>query len=170
MYFSILVLSALLASPSLAKQCTNITIPIHLTARTGNYTITEPIEPLEVTAFIQEYLRPGKNLSQELLSKSDPYNVRIFRSHITLLTFEKTQDLDYNVSATFCVPDKASFSAPPGAIQILVHGIGFDKAYVSAKLVDLRKSSIANVTSYWDLPFNNFNYSYTSKRSLWASQ
>lgn len=54
----------LLAGESLAKQCLNITIPVHITARTGNYTINQPAKPLEVTALIQNYLRTGTNLSE----------------------------------------------------------------------------------------------------------
>ena len=46
---------------------------------------------------------------------------------------------EYNIAATYCEPD----SGPSSAIQILTHGIGFDRAY-------------------WDLPFNNYNYSYVN--------
>ena len=45
----------------------------------------------------------------------------------------------YDISAKFCTPDNMSGSEP--VVQVLTHGIGFDK-------------------SYWDLPYNNFNYSY----------
>ncbi|TKA77437.1 hypothetical protein B0A49_02329 [Cryomyces minteri] len=44
----------------------------------------------------------------------------------------------YNISAKYCTPDVQK--ANP-TVQFLTHGIGFDK-------------------SYWDLPFNNYNYSY----------
>ena len=44
---------------------------------------------------------------------------------------------NYNIAATYCEPD----SGPSSAIQILTHGIGFDR-------------------TYWDLPFHNYNYSY----------
>lgn len=44
----------------------------------------------------------------------------------------------YDIASTYCEPD----SGPSSAIQILTHGIGFDR-------------------TYWDLPFNNYNYSYT---------
>lgn len=45
----------------------------------------------------------------------------------------------YNISAKFCRPDNMTTNP---TVQVLSHGIGFDK-------------------SYWDLPYNNYNYSYT---------
>lgn len=45
----------------------------------------------------------------------------------------------YNLSVTHCAPDNGESKV----LQILTHGAGFDK-------------------SYWDLPFNNYNYSYVS--------
>lgn len=75
MRFLIFLVCTLFAGDTLAKQCLNITIPIHITARTGNYTIDKPTKPLEVTAFIQDYLRSGTNLSETLLSKVEPYVV-----------------------------------------------------------------------------------------------
>jgi len=56
------------------------------------------------------------------------------------LTGYKTETGTYHISATVCVPNKPNANST--AFQFLTHGIGFDK-------------------SYWDLPFNNFNYSYT---------
>ena len=46
----------------------------------------------------------------------------------------------YDIAATYCQPD----SGPSSAIQILTHGIGFDR-------------------TYWDLPFHNYNYSYVNE-------
>lgn len=46
----------------------------------------------------------------------------------------------YDIAATYCEPDSGQSSA----LQILTHGIGFDR-------------------SYWDLPFNNYNYSYVNE-------
>ncbi|KAF2096643.1 hypothetical protein NA57DRAFT_42337 [Rhizodiscina lignyota] len=45
----------------------------------------------------------------------------------------------YEISAKFCHPDRGT--GGNGTVQFLIHGMGFDK-------------------SYWDLPFNNYNYSY----------
>ena len=46
----------------------------------------------------------------------------------------------YKLATTFCAPDHGT----PNVVQLLTHGIGFDR-------------------SYWDVPFNNFNYSYTNE-------
>lgn len=43
----------------------------------------------------------------------------------------------YKLATTYCQPDKGA----PNTVQLLTHGIGFDR-------------------SYWDAPYNNFNYSY----------
>ena len=44
---------------------------------------------------------------------------------------------NYSIAATYCHPD----SGPTNVVQLLTHGIGFDR-------------------SYWDLSFHNYNYSY----------
>jgi hypothetical protein len=75
MHSSALLTIALLASSALAKNCLNLTIPIEITVRTGNYILNEPRTPLEATTFIQNYLRPGTNYSQALLSETEPYIV-----------------------------------------------------------------------------------------------
>lgn len=46
----------------------------------------------------------------------------------------------YNLSTTFCRPS----AGIPDTLQLLTHGIGFDR-------------------SYWDIPFNNHNYSYVNR-------
>lgn len=47
---------------------------------------------------------------------------------------------NYQLAATYCEPD----AGPGHALQILTHGIGFDR-------------------SYWDLSYNNYNYSYVAR-------
>lgn len=54
-----------------------------------------------------------------------------------LLTGYDTIKGDYNLACTYCEPD----DGPGEVLQLMTHGIGFDR-------------------SYWDLPFNNYNYSY----------
>lgn len=51
----------------------------------------------------------------------------------------QTIDNTYDISVKFCRPDSGCGGDP--TVQFLTHGIGFDK-------------------SYWDLPYNSFNYSY----------
>lgn len=46
----------------------------------------------------------------------------------------------YSLATTYCEPD----SGPGSALQILTHGVGFDR-------------------SYWDLSYNNYNYSYVAE-------
>ena len=46
---------------------------------------------------------------------------------------------NYNIAATYCEPD----NGPSEHVQVLTHGIGFDRAY-------------------WDLPFHKGNYSYVN--------
>ena len=57
----------------------------------------------------------------------------------TALRGYTTVNGQYHLSATYCRPDSLNSSA--STLQFLTHGIGFDKLY-------------------WDLPYNNFNYSY----------
>jgi pimeloyl-ACP methyl ester carboxylesterase len=47
---------------------------------------------------------------------------------------------NYNIEATLCHPDQG----PSSTLQILTHGIGFDR-------------------SYWDFPYDNYNYSYVAE-------
>ncbi|RFU35764.1 hypothetical protein B7463_g541, partial [Scytalidium lignicola] len=56
-----------------------------------------------------------------------------------VLTGYNTTTGRYNISAQYCVPSKSNSRNP--TVQVLTHGIGVDR-------------------TYWDLPFNNFNYSY----------
>ncbi|EHK96828.1 hypothetical protein M7I_7453 [Glarea lozoyensis 74030] len=51
----------------------------------------------------------------------------------------KTTSGIYNINTQFCTPSEDNSTNP--TVQVLTHGIGFDKAY-------------------WDLPLNDFNYSY----------
>ena len=47
---------------------------------------------------------------------------------------------DYNISTQFCMPTGAQANSSKPTLQILTHGIAFDR-------------------TYWDLAYNNFNYS-----------
>ncbi len=51
----------------------------------------------------------------------------------------------YNISVKFCKPDRENGTNP--TVQVLTHGLGFDK-------------------TYWDLPFNDYNYSYLAQSSM----
>lgn len=111
-----------LATVALARQCQNITVAVSISARQGQFNVTPAQNNIEVTNFVLDGTRQGHNASMEVLSNYT------------------TVSGDYNLSTTYCTPD----SGPGRSLQILTHGIGFDR-------------------SYWDLSFNNYNYSYVEQ-------
>lgn len=111
-----LSLAAGLAS---ARKCQNITVPVSISARNGVFNLAIPQSNIDVTNFIVDLAEQGVNYTQ------------------AVLTGYATISGDYELAATYCAPD----SGDGKTLQILTHGIGFDR-------------------SYWDLSFNNYNYSY----------
>ncbi|CAJ2513492.1 Uu.00g016110.m01.CDS01 [Anthostomella pinea] len=104
-----------------ARQCHNLTIPVSISARNGLFNLTAPSNNIEVTDFILNQAQPGKNYTEAVL---EGY---------------ATVQGNYSIAATYCEP-----TAGPGkTLQVLTHGIGFDR-------------------SYWDFPLNNYNYSYVN--------
>ncbi|KAI9808812.1 MAG: hypothetical protein M1827_007187 [Pycnora praestabilis] len=124
MYASSFLAAALAAAPALAKVCTNMTIPVEISARNGIFNLSVPQNNMEATIFTQNFtsIMGGGNLTES-----------------SLLGYNTTTGT-FNISAKFCTPNNGSGSNP--TVQFLTHGIGFDK-------------------TYWDIAFNNFNYSYT---------
>jgi hypothetical protein len=59
---------ATLATTGLARQCTNLTIPLSLSARNGVFNLKAPASDIEVTNFMLDLTRQGHNLTNELLS------------------------------------------------------------------------------------------------------
>ncbi|EXJ58983.1 hypothetical protein A1O7_06414 [Cladophialophora yegresii CBS 114405] len=118
-FHSLLLLAMLAWTLVSARKCQNITIPVQISARNAAFDVAVPRSGLEVTDFALDFGRQGNNYSQSIL-----------HDYITVTG-------SYQIFATYCSPD----DGPGSVLQILTHGIGFDK-------------------SYWDLPFNNFNYSY----------
>ena len=102
-------LLALFASSAAAKKCTNITVPVDISARTGVFDIAVPKTNLEATTFIQNFTQQGRNFTD------------------LALTGYKTTSGTYNISAQFCVPSENNVRNP--TVQVLTHGIGFDKTY-----------------------------------------
>ncbi|RDI81626.1 hypothetical protein Vi05172_g8392 [Venturia inaequalis] len=111
-----------LATIAEARQCQDLTIPIDVSARQGKYNIQTPTDNVAVTNFILDLTRQGHNYTNEALAGY------------------QTVSGKYNIAATICHPDKG----PSSTLQILTHGIGFDR-------------------SYWDISYNNYNYSYVSQ-------
>lgn len=109
-----------LATLSSARECQDITVDVDISARNVVFDLEAPASNIDVTNFILNLARQGHNYTNEIL---DGY-----------ATVKHT----YCLAATYCQPDKG----PSETVQLLTHGIGFDR-------------------SYWDISANNYNYSYT---------
>ena len=107
--FTILALLACLAG---AKHCLNQTIPVTITSRNAIYgNAPVPHNSIEVTAFAQAAAVQGVNGSAQAFTK-----------------FNNVQGT-YNISTQFCTPDRY-LSKDPMVVQVLTHGVGFDKTCV----------------------------------------
>lgn len=109
-----------IAGSAAAKTCMNMSVPVTISARTGVFDIAVPQTNLDATTFAQNQTQQGRNFTE------------------TALSGYATTAGTYNISAEFCTPSSTNTTT---TVQILTHGIGFDK-------------------TYWDLSYNNFNYSY----------
>ncbi|KAK3719738.1 hypothetical protein LTR37_004275 [Vermiconidia calcicola] len=121
MRYSIVAASSLFAAIASAKNCQDLTIPVDVSARNGVFNLATPANNIDVTNFILNLSQQGANYTQEVLRKY------------------ATVSGNYNIAATYCEPD----NGPSEHVQVLTHGIGFDRAY-------------------WDLPFHKGNYSYVN--------
>ncbi|KAG5942772.1 hypothetical protein E4U53_007167 [Claviceps sorghi] len=101
-------------------KCWNMTIPISISARNGVFDLKPPTTEIEVTALFLDISRPGNNATAQYLKDY------------------ATVSGDYTLAATYC---EAAAPCARDALQILTHGIGFDR-------------------SYWDYPYHSWNYSY----------
>lgn len=106
---------------SAAKVCTNVTVPVNIMARQGVFDVPEIASNYDATVFALNFTKQGTNFTD-----------------VALRGYQTVQGM-YNISAKYCKPDNDNSANP--TVQVLSHGIGFDK-------------------SYWDLPYNNYNYSY----------
>ncbi|KAK4697584.1 hypothetical protein P7C71_g514, partial [Lecanoromycetidae sp. Uapishka_2] len=120
MLLLVLSIFCLFVASGVAKQCQTLAIPVNINATNGVFNLPNIESNLDAVAFAQLINNIGGNFALDLLAG------------------HKTITGEYTISAVYCQPAVAS--AVP-AIQLLTHGIGFDK-------------------SYWDLPFDNCNYSY----------
>ena len=101
------LIPALLATCATAKICTNIRVPVDLSARQAVFDLAIPQTNSDVPDFVLNVTRQGGNFTNDVLTG---YN---------------TTTGSYNISAQFCVPDSDNSTNP--VLQILTHGIGFDK-------------------------------------------
>lgn len=117
---------ALLAGSVAARTCMNATIPVEISARQGLFTWKVPETNMDVTEFALNVTQQGRNFTAAALGGYQTTSGR------------------YNISTQFCMPSNMSFSnLTSPTVQVLTHGIGFDK-------------------TYWDLSYNNYTYSYIS--------
>lgn len=103
------------------KTCINATIPITISARNALFNTAIPSSDTDVVNLISNLTRPGGNFSAQILA-----------GYATVAG-------TYRISTQYCMP--AGKPQPRPTIQVLTHGIGFDK-------------------TYWDLAFGNYKYSY----------
>lgn len=107
MYVSSVTALALFAAFVAGKKCINQTVPVTITARQPRFNAAIPQTSLEVQDFILNMTQQGRNFTDIIL--------------------EGYGDVSgtYNVSTQFCTPDNSNATVP--AVQVLTHGIGFDK-------------------------------------------
>ena len=92
---------------SYARTCSNITVPLNITARTANFNIPALVSNTDATAFVQNLTRQGENFTE------------------VALTGYQTVAKTYNIATEFCTPSEAVAKSP--TVQILTHGLGFDR-------------------------------------------
>jgi pimeloyl-ACP methyl ester carboxylesterase len=114
-----LCLAFTLSTLTAARSCVNITVPITIASRNAVFSPPIPHPPFDSVNFALNATRAGVNATEQAL------------------TGYATVSGTYNISAQFCTPQ----GRPTIVVQVLTHGIGFDK-------------------TYWDVAYNNFNYSY----------
>lgn len=91
-----------------AKTCLNTTVEVSISSRNGVFNnIETPVTNSDATAFVLGATRQGANGTD------------------LALTGYATVSGRYNISTQYCVPDKNSSNG--SVLQILTHGIGFDK-------------------------------------------
>ena len=91
-----------------AKQCVNTSVPVTIKSRNGVFRSTVfPKTALDVTTFVQNLTQQGQNFTA------------------VALTGYADVTGTYNISTQFCKPSADDAVNP--TIQVLTHGIGFDK-------------------------------------------
>ncbi|KAL1593615.1 hypothetical protein SLS59_009129 [Nothophoma quercina] len=113
--------ASLFAGYAAAKQCQTLSIPVDISSRQGVFKEVPVESNLDVSAFATRF------------------NEFQYNYTAALLTGYQTLQKSIQISAQYCTPDGGS----NGVVQVLSHGIGFDK-------------------TYWDLSYDNYNYSYVN--------
>ncbi|KAH7026471.1 Alpha/Beta hydrolase protein [Microdochium trichocladiopsis] len=103
-----LVTAVVSAAAVSAKCCTNLTVPVTVSARNGRFNLQPPENNIDVTDFILRLGKRGANYTQQVLEE--------------IYTVSGT----YNIAATYCEP---AANEPGSVLQVLTHGVGFDRSY-----------------------------------------
>lgn len=105
------VAAAVFASGTSAYICTNFTVPITISARNGVFNLAVPQTSLQVPDLVLNITQQGRNFTD------------------TVLTGYATVGGTYNISAKYCRPSSSNSTSnsTSNTLQILTHGIGFDK-------------------------------------------
>jgi hypothetical protein len=106
-YVQVVALTLLIGS-AYAKSCINQTVPVTVSVRNDVYNIATPQTNLDATAFVLNFTQQG----------------RVFPK--TAFQGYQTITGTFNISTQFCTPDSGYNIANP-VVQVLTHGIGFDK-------------------------------------------
>lgn len=110
MKFLLAAALTLLAGDAAARTCVNTTVDVPVTSRNGVFDkISTPHTNLDAATFTLNAIRQGTNGTQEALSG--------------YATVQKT----YKISTQYCRPDTSVGGGNGPVLQILTHGIGFDK-------------------------------------------
>jgi hypothetical protein len=123
---SFLLIVASLLSLASAKICKPVTIPVDIEVRNGVFNITAPQSNLDVTLFAQNSARQGRNYSD------------------VILTGYATVKKSIVIAGMYCTPNKGTSSKNAGTVQVLTHGIGFDKGFVLCPLLSTSISAFMN--------------------------
>lgn len=87
----------------LGKQCFNVTVPVHISARQGVFDVPQITGNADATWFAQNLTNIGRNFTDD-----------------ALVGYQNVQG-DYEISAKLCCPDDGiGWNA---TIQVLIHGI-----------------------------------------------
>ena len=88
----------------------NLSVPVTIKSRNAVFGgMSLPVTDLDATTFIQNVTQQGQNFTA------------------TALTDYADVSGTYNISTQFCVPGSITSSNDTPTVQILIHGIGFDK-------------------------------------------
>lgn len=112
MHYKTILAFALISPFVLAKTCNNITIPVNVNARQAIFNQVPISDDFVATEWALNLTstRNGGNYTD------------------TIVSGYQTVTGTYNIGATFCRPDTGIPSNP--TVQLLIHGIGFDKSSV----------------------------------------